>query len=215
MKKIILFVVIAIFLAGCSKQIIISNRKKTNKNKSRTIQKQVTHEKNEISIEVDGKINRVVYFDNEGRKRVVDEGDSFLRPFIRTKFSPRKNYIIYSDKPLKRAREEVFHLYDIANDKVIDKIYGDIVEFTPDEKYLYTFWEDYVLGKGSVYSVPDFKKVFSVHGEKTKDGKMEFNNDYRVVSCKYNKQGKKIEFRVVKTSARNLKNARIISFDVK
>jgi hypothetical protein len=91
--------------------------------------------------------------------------------------------------------------------------FGDNVYFTPDEKYIYTCGSDHFLGYGRVYLTSELKKVYSVHGKIIGEEKVEFNNGYRVKSCRYDNQKSKIEFVLENNS--NSNDIKKVYFDIK
>ncbi len=116
--------------------------------------------------------------------------------FRNTRFSPRGNYLLYEQGGWEWC---LTHLYDINKEKEIAKMEScQTADFTDDEKYFYHCASAGMGGyrAGLVQSVPGFKEVFNVFGNSTKSEEYTQNNGYDSVECKYDKEKRKIIFRL-------------------
>lgn len=242
MKKVILTICLLVLLAGCNNQQQAKQQERetspavekseqtiteTNKNKpTPAVEKNEESMKNnnvnqeEVLIRKEGDNNSVVYIYKNGGELIIDQAPISSKQFINARFSPKKNYVLYSDKSWSHENVELFKIYDITNLKNVHNdnaanYFGDNVYFTPDEKYIYACGSDYFLGYGKVYLTSESKEIYSVHGKVIGEEKVEFYNDYRVRfdSCHYNDKNKKIEFEIQNVS--NPNNIKKVFFDIK
>ncbi len=158
-----------------------------------------------ISIVKKGDMNYVIYTDENGSEIEIDKAPWNRKnwenenrnvteyvPFIDARLSQTNEYIIYTADVYDIG--EIARIYDIERKIKIKKIHGNILDFTPGEKYVFSCGQDVFIGYGNVYSVPDFKEIYSVHGKVIGEEQMEYYNNYRVDSCNFEERKNAIRF---------------------
>jgi|TARA_Y100000031_G_C8149599_1_gene351690 hypothetical protein len=191
-------------LNNCLKNNSNNSNTKPEKSKDNTPEFSNNNSKS-ILIKVNGEMNYIIYIDETGKEFIIDKAPwnrkqwtqdgeyeyYSYRAFSHAKFSPKENYILYTTPTDESAL--IIKLYDIANQKFVEEIYGKTIEFSPDEKYIYTCDPDFETS-AKVYETIGFKELHNVFGKTLGEGETEFNNGYRISSCNWEAKNQRVRF---------------------
>ncbi len=152
---------------------------------------------------------------DEGYKKYIEGQNDIkkIKEFSSIKFSPNKNYLIYT---IRSYETESGVVYDVKNEKSVltFSVSGENDEpigFTPDEKYLYVCSSAGMGGMriGKIFKVNNFQEVFDVFGRIISPETYERNNEFEGVDCRYDNDEKQIIFTLIdyqgKSNQKNIK----------
>lgn len=178
-----------------------------------------------VSIKKIGEINYVIYTDEKGDELIIDESpwnaDNWEKEgrdvteyviFSEAKFSPNENFILY--KAASDERGPVVQIYDISNNKHLEGMSGNIVDFTPDEKYLFACDYEFGFYKAKIYSLPTFTEIFDLFGTVTGQYETEFYNGSMITYCTYENTKNNVIFHLENIESSNLNVSKDIYFNL-
>ncbi len=108
---------------------------------------------------------------------IVTGGLRFSDP----QFSPKGNYLVYTAWGWEYSGGRIYNIK--SNAVVLQNHFPDLMDFSPDEKFLITCASNEFAGEfyGLIYSVPDFEIIFNIATKLSSED--ELFNSY----CEYNK----------------------------
>jgi hypothetical protein len=163
-----------------------------------------------------------VILNKNGKEIIVDQGISDynneysnigeVKHFGNIKFSPSGKYMMYG---MSGWEWGVRYVYDISREKnVLDDVESDVLEFSPDEKYLFSCSSAGMASGpgGKIYRIPDFgKPMYEIPQEMFK---IDSSTEYLNVDCSYDSASNSVNYRLNNDGSSERQNDKNINYNL-